>query len=1476
MATQPKFFDIEDTQTGKVYRVETDDPSASYDEAVEYFSGLPETDWAQYEYQSETPAPRTGSVQLSGGVSEVPQERRRNFTAWDSAAERTDHQMVMSYARAPRSDVDEFLEGWWRGGKSRKPADINAAIRENFPDLKDFVPVDNNWVAAVRRKDADNRKRGTPNSPIFGGTFEYTGESDPTAPETWYESLASSAVKGAQNIANSGVGLAGWGASVVGAEETAEDLLARYINNQAAIEFARPDAVGTLDNLEWDNASQYGAEAIGELLPSLAGSAGAGFIGKKAAGGLSGRAAEVFAGKTFASMVEDAVTAGMPREIAENLAAKVIAQAAAKRGVAAGVAAQSIGEHTGRIFGDTFRNTGEMATVGSLIAGIGAGSLDSILPMRFLNNLGINGQVTRRAFSDGFAKAGFEAAKSGTIEGFTEAIQEFIAELPTSYITGESPFTAEMLDQMINAGVKAFIGGSAVGAASSAGTKNYRGPETQELQEREATIPMPTATSPRTRTYTAQREKARQGIERVAGEISGQWENSPNVTTEASFAKTPFENDALGVYTGDGNIALNTEAIVKEARELGVSIDTIVESVMFHEALGHYGLETLYGEQLDTKLWEFYNEGDPRFRRMVEAWIDNNPDAYLDAEGQVDVIRATEEVLAEMSQVGNIPRSILDELINLVKNFMRDMGMGGWSRLKYSEREIRSIIAMGQAKVVSGEVNQSTDQQVVKYSRQNRDTTSAGFTRRKVDDRSKAEARKQFWDRKQKAWEEGEKSSDPKYARSRANRLPKNLEPLTIEELTAEDLFNSLNADDILKGVVENYTPQTMSIEDMQDAALLRQIPPSAVQKWVEVSPGQLAEKLFAYDIAAQKLNDKITRLYEKIQSGRYNYDDKINFVKASLAFNDLTAKLFGYQSELGRALRAIQNMQYSRNNIVAIRDVLSGLNPQDKGGLEGLDDPATFEKYAKEVVLSMEQKTKESSKADAFASVLNTPRSIMASYDLSAPLRQGLFFIGTKEYYRAWTDMFGAADPRSDGNLSNPKNRGEVRYNQLMKDIKESENFELMMAAKLFFSSVDGPLGKREEKFQSDLAQKVPGVRQSEIAYSAFLNKLRSDLFNRFVEDLGISTKKVHELTPKDKALLQKLGSFINAGTGRGNLPKMIEGAGPLMNAMFFSPGLIASRLRLLNPVWYATLPSPVRKMALKEAGKFAGIAMSVLGFMAWAGSLSLGDDGEPELTVEWDPRSSDFLKPVYNNTHYDVIGGMAQYLTLFARGAVHAWNWSTGDKVPHRKDAFGELKTRVNRPGTTDNFYNDVLKFGRNKLAPNASLIVDLMAGENAVGEETTVAGSVASRMAPLFFQDWYELVQEEGAIKGSALAVPGIFGVGINTYVPTPLDPLQRISPPESFSGGKTRDGEWLWEDGENDYVTIEEGQIYLKPNAERMWEQRVNSIFQEFMEEEVSHPDWPKTSKKDRAEIISGAIDEAKKITKEQMLPLLELE
>jgi hypothetical protein len=358
----------------------------------------------------------------------------------------------------------------------------------------------------------------------------------------------------------------------------------------------------------------------------------------------------------------------------------------------------------------------------------------------------------------------------------------------------------------------------------------------------------------------------------------------------------------------------------------------------------------------------------------------------------------------------------------------------------------------------------------------------------------------------------------------------------------------------------------------------------------------------------------------------------------------------------------------------------------------------------------------------------LNLPRSIMATADLSAPLRQGVFLIGRpKQWIPAFRDMFKYAF-------------SEKAYRGLGEQIKTRPTYQLMRENKLALTDMSQNLLSREEAFMSTLVEKIPGfgvlAKGSNRAYSGFLNKLRADTFDDLLKNAKIQGLDV-------KAIAPDVAKFVNAATGRGDLGALNK-ASVVLNGAFFSPRLMASRLNLLNPVYYAQLNPFVRKEALKSLFTFAGTAMSILG-LAKLGGADVGTD----------PRSADFGKIKTGDTRYDPWGGFQQYIVLASRLLTNQMVSSTTGK----EFTFGEGYKPTTR-------LDIIQRFFESKTSPVASFVLALLKGQTAVGEKTRVPVEIIDRLMPMMAQDMYDLYRENG-LPGLAMAIPGIFGVGSQTY-------------------------------------------------------------------------------------------------------------
>lgn len=396
---------------------------------------------------------------------------------------------------------------------------------------------------------------------------------------------------------------------------------------------------------------------------------------------------------------------------------------------------------------------------------------------------------------------------------------------------------------------------------------------------------------------------------------------------------------------------------------------------------------------------------------------------------------------------------------------------------------------------------------------------------------------------------------------------------------------------------------------------------------------------------------------------------------------------------------------------------------------------------------------TKEKLK-DMTIEVLNVPRTIMSSMDFSAPLRQGLVASVAHPTLagRAFIEMFKQAV-------------SQKRFDRWFHDIRESDGWAVMEQSGLYVADPhDLSLSAKEEQFMNNLAEKIPFIgkliKGSERAYVSYLNKMRVDLFEQGADVLN-SMGITFENNPKE---YEGLASVVNNMTGRGKLGKLLgvdlEDAAPVFNSLFFSPRLIASRLNLLNPAYYAKLPKYARKMALKDMAKFATFGVTLLSLL----KLSFGCDDDCKncegcIQVETDPRSSDFGKIKIGDTRYDIWGGFQSYVRVAAQ-LLTAQSKSTQS---------GDINS-LDGEGAFGRDRSDVLStFTRNKLSPIPATVVDLFKRRDAVGNPVTLSSIAQNNLLPLIYNDVQEAVKEDGYKALFTVGIPSAFGVGVNTYTP-----------------------------------------------------------------------------------------------------------
>lgn len=287
--------------------------------------------------------------------------------------------------------------------------------------------------------------------------------------------------------------------------------------------------------------------------------------------------------------------------------------------------------------------------------------------------------------------------------------------------------------------------------------------------------------------------------------------------------------------------------------------------------------------------------------------------------------------------------------------------------------------------------------------------------------------------------------------------------------------------------------------------------------------------------------------------------------------------------------------------------------------------------------------------------------------------------------------------------------------------------------------------IGNAEEAFPNQLPEKIPGIKRlfkaSESAYTGFLYRQRADIADKLIE-----TAKRVDVNLQDKAQTRSMGKLVNSLTGRGDLGSL-ERAGRAVNTVFFSPKAVKANFDTLTAHQFQKGVTPfVRKQAAINTVKVLAGSAAVLSLAA---ALKPG-------SVELDPRSSDFGKIKVGNTRFDVSGGMASIVTLATRELSQSSKSSTTGVVSKLGSGFGSQSG-------TDVFWS----FLENKLAPAASVVKDLMKGQDFNGNKPTIGGEAGNAVVPLPITTYLELKNDPNSANDLLGLIADGFGINTNTY-------------------------------------------------------------------------------------------------------------
>lgn len=374
--------------------------------------------------------------------------------------------------------------------------------------------------------------------------------------------------------------------------------------------------------------------------------------------------------------------------------------------------------------------------------------------------------------------------------------------------------------------------------------------------------------------------------------------------------------------------------------------------------------------------------------------------------------------------------------------------------------------------------------------------------------------------------------------------------------------------------------------------------------------------------------------------------------------------------------------------------------------------------KQIKNTIREMQPKTAK----DIGIEVINTLRTAKASLDMSASLRQGMFVSARRPQLFAKT--FGQ---------SFQSFFSENTYEEIQHYIESNPNHYLRLKAGLELTDVNVAPNQKEEMFQSEFLERVPGlkigIKASNRHMVTTLNLLRVGVFDEFLEKYPNATQEE----------LKAWANYVNVATGRGGLGKFTQAANTLSLGLF-SPRFAVSRFQTPYMLFKHWSEPRVRKEIAKDYVAFAGLGATVLALASLAG-----------FAVSGDPDNPDFGKIKVGNTRIDIFAGLQQPMRLLLR---------TGKVAT---DRVGITKHK----GKFDDPLEMLGRFSSYKAAPFVTIPHDLLTGRNMIGQKVDVDETLLNAIVPMVYEDIYDAYKEGGISRAAWTGLLNFYGMSVNTY-------------------------------------------------------------------------------------------------------------
>jgi hypothetical protein len=457
----------------------------------------------------------------------------------------------------------------------------------------------------------------------------------------------------------------------------------------------------------------------------------------------------------------------------------------------------------------------------------------------------------------------------------------------------------------------------------------------------------------------------------------------------------------------------------------------------------------------------------------------------------------------------------------------------------------------------------------------------------------------------------------------------------------------------------------------------------------------------------------------------------------------------------------------------------------------------------------------KKAAETNYVREALAVPTNATTMLDMSAPGRQGLSQILTPEFWKAIPPMFGSLHYDTWKMID-----ADLRSKPIMKRPidpitgKESASFAERIGTKIFSpASEPGPRAEMTasrwlemgigDNVGAKIWQHTAGypIRAFNRAFLTFLNHLnvnRTEKLLNLARDMSLEalttgearqgmmpwkTKftpaEALELNPyKNLVFAKEIAEFVNAATGhataKGGLS--LENAVSKIGPVLFSPGLLNSRIRMMNPVTYVMASPFVRKQYAKAALSTAA---------AWYVYTELIKNAAgPDAEVNDDITSSDFGKVRVGDARLDLGGGFLQFAVAYGRAYMGGSTSSSSGEF-HRFGSGYQAQTQ-----------EDMMeRFFVNKLNPVSKFAWDVANASEYnpfhVGDRTI------QLFIPLFSQDVMEIYKENPDLL-PMFGTAAFFGGGTQIY--SKGESVSKFIEPENdwlVGGGGVKDiMPWNW--------------------------------------------------------------------------------